>query len=142
MSTYELNLRIDNSIPFHKIPTFPRFRDWKEADSTTTSGSEITVKLVTPDEILGLSSRWDTTYTFGVATETDEAGKPVFTDMPHGTVDAEPGLLTCSLQKGTNYILAERTGGILRDYKVGEVVLGTSVWSKAKVSAFLIVTVE
>lgn len=142
MSTFELNLRIDNSIPYHKIPTFPRYRKWDEAERIAASDAEITVKLVTPDEILALSSRWDANYTYGITTETDEAGEAVFTDLPHGSVDADPGLLTCTLQKGDNYIRVERTGGILRDYKAGEVVMGTAIWSKARVSAFLIVTVE
>ena len=142
MSSYELNLRIDNSIPSYKISTFPRFREWKDADATTITASDITMQLVTSEEIMMLSSRWNAEYTYGLTTETDPDGEPIFTDMPHGSVDAEQGLLTCSLQKGANYILVERFGGILRDYKVGEVVPGTSIWSKAKVSGYLIVTVE
>ena len=126
MATYELILRIDNSIPYHKIHTFPRFRDWKDADMTTTTDAEITVKLITPDEIIGLSSRWDATYTYGVTTETNAEGKPVFSNMPYGNVDVEPGVLTCPLQKGPNYILVERTGGILRDYKAGHLGLEQS----------------
>jgi hypothetical protein len=139
MASFELTVRIDRSIPYHKLSTFPRFWSWNDAETLTTSDPTLTVRLLMPEEMVSLSPRWDAVYHYGIATRTDADGKPVFQEFPQGTVAADAGVLECALRPGANYLLVERAGGILRDYRGGEAVPGSSVWSKAKVSGYLIV---
>ncbi|MBM3261983.1 MAG: hypothetical protein FJY97_00915 [candidate division Zixibacteria bacterium] len=142
MATYTLTVRIDRSIPFHKLATLPRFWGWDEADRLSTADRTLTLHIVMPDEFAGLSPRWDDVYGYGATTETDTDGQPIFRGFPTGTVSVQKATAELGLQPGVNYVRVERSGGIVRDYRGGEPVPGTSVWSKAKVSGYLIVTVE
>ncbi len=142
MPTCTLTLRLDRSVPYNRLTVFPRFWNWNDAEKLITSDRSVSLQIVTPDEFANISPRWDSDYLYGVTSKTDEEGKPVFEGFPTGTVPVEPGTLECPLNPGVNCILVERSGGILRDYRQGEVVIGSSVWSKAKLSGYLIVTVE
>lgn len=142
MATCTLTLRLDRSIPYNRLTVFPRFWNWDEADRLITSERFVSLNIVMPEEFVNLSPRWDAVYPYGVTSKTDTEGKPVFEGFPAGTVPVETGTLDCSLSQGVNYILVERLGGILRDYRADETVIGSSVWSKAKLSGYLIVTVE
>ncbi len=66
----------------------------------------------------------------------------MFDGFPQDQVDAGSSDLEYDLEVGRNYILVERTGGMVRDYRNGEVVKASAVWSKAKVSGYLIVDVK
>lgn len=142
MATFTVTVRIDRSIPYHRLATLPRFWSWDEADTMTTPDRNLTLQIIMPDEFINLSPRWDPVYGYGATTETDAEGNPVFEGFPAGLVDAEAATVEWTLQPGKNYILVERTGGTVREYRAGEAIPGTSVWSKAKVSGYLIVTVE
>lgn len=142
MATHTLNLRLDRSVPYNRLTIFSRFWRWDDAEKLTTPDRSLSLQIVTPEEFANISPRWDTVYPYGFTSETDMEGKPVFDGFPTGTTPVEPGTLDCPLDPGVNYILIERLGGILRDYRAGEPVIGSSVWSKAKLSGYLIVTVE
>lgn len=142
MADFTLTLRLDRSIPYNRLTVFPRFWNWGEAETLITPDKTISLQIVTPGEFADLSPRWDTFYPYGVTSKTDQEGKPVFEGFPEGTTPVETGSLDLSLKPGISYILIERFGGILRDYRAGETVFGSSVWSKAKLSGYLIVTVE
>jgi len=142
MATHELQMRIDRSVPYKRLPGFPRFVTWEDADTVETLDKHISVKLVLSDDLNEISSRWQDVYEYGLATEVDAEGNPVFNGFPQGQVDAGNSNLEYDLEIGRNYILVERTGGMVRDYRNGEVVKASAVWSKAKVSGYLIVDVK
>jgi hypothetical protein len=142
MATCELILRIDRSIPYHKLTTFPRFWSWSDAETMETEESRLLVKPVTTEEILSLSPRWDGEYHYGMTTDANEKGDPVFAQFPQGTIPADGDGQEFPLKPGVNHICIERFGGLLRDYRAGEAVPGSSVWSKARLSGYLKVNVR
>lgn len=142
MATYDLAMKLDRSMPVHKLPTFPCALSWADAEKVVTSDRTLTIRLMMDADMESLSTRWEPVYCYGVTTELDANGTPVFHDYPHGSVDAAAGVLECPLSPGTQYIQVHRDGGMVRDWRAGAPLPAHIIWSKAKVSAFLIVQVE
>mgnify|MGYP005675803917 FL=1 len=141
MATHEMHMRIDRSVPKKRLPGFPRFISWDDADTMTTGEGQIAVQVTMEEDLISISPRWEDTYDYGVSTEADDEGNPIFSDYPQGQISGDNGVLVCDLEPGKNFILFERTGGMVRDYRNGAVVPASIVWSKAKVSGYLIVVV-
>lgn len=142
MATHDLNLKLDRSIPLQKLTTFPRVLSWADTERVVTSDRTITLRLVMDADLESLSPRWAPVYHYGITTEVDASGTPVFRDYPHGSVEAVTAILECPLSPGIQYIMVHRDGGVLRDWRGSAPLMGQIIWSKAKVSAFLIVQAE
>lgn len=142
MTEFHLEMRIDNSIPRIRLTTFPRYSGWGDATQVTTTDRQVTVFFDMSADLESLSSGWDADFRYTCISEVDADGKPVLKPEEERSAPAPEGKVTLDLAPGDHYLHVTRTGKMLRDWRSGAAAPGMIIWSKAKVSGYMIIHVE